>query len=56
MNLSVFATAFIIIFLAFTPVGFIFGLTILKLWQFIVSFLLALLIVPLCELLKKLYK
>ena len=56
MNLSVFATAFIIIFLAFTPVGFIFGLTILKLWQFIVSFLLALLIVPLCEFLKKLYK
>ncbi len=56
MNLSVFATAFIIIFLAFTPVGFLFGLTILKLWQFVVAFVLALLIVPLCELLKYFYK
>lgn len=56
MNLSVFATAFIMVFLAFTPVGFIFGLTILKLWQFLVAFVLALLIVPLCELLKHFYK
>lgn len=56
MNLSVFATSFVIMFLAFTPVGFVFGLTILKLWQFIVAFIIALLIVPLCELLKKLYK
>ncbi|MBE6779552.1 MAG: cation-transporting P-type ATPase [Ruminococcaceae bacterium] len=56
MNLSVFATAFIIVFLVFTPVGFVFGLTILKLWQFIVAFILALLIVPLCELFKYLYK
>lgn len=56
MNLSVFATSFVIIFLSFTPVGFAFGLTILKLWQFIVAFIIALLIVPLCELLKKFYK
>lgn len=56
MNLSVFATAFIIIFLVFTPVGFIFGLTILKLWQFIVAFTLALLIVPMCEIFKHFYK
>lgn len=56
MNLSVFATAFIIVFLAFTPVGFIFGLTILKLWQFLIALALALLVIPLCELLKHFYK
>ncbi len=56
MNLSVFATAFIIVFLSFTPVGFVFGLTILKFWQFIVAFVLAMLIVPLCELFKRYYK
>ena len=56
MNLSVFTTAFIIIFLAFTPVGFVFGLTILKLWQFIIALSLAILVVPLCELLKHFYK
>ncbi len=56
MNLSVFATSFIIIFLVFTPVGFIFGLTILKLWQFVVAFALAMLIIPMCEILKTVYK
>ena len=56
MNLSVFTTAFIMIFLVFTPVGFIFGLTMLKLWQFAVAFLLAALIIPLSEALKQIYK
>ena len=56
MNLSVFTTAFIMIFLVFTPVGFIFGLTMLKLWQFVVAFLLAALIIPLSEALKQIYK
>lgn len=56
MNLSVFATAFIMVFLVFTPIGFLFGLTILKLWQFAIAFALALLVVPLCELLKHFYK
>lgn len=56
MNLSVFATAFIMIFLVFTPVGFAFGLTILKLWHFVVAFCLALLVIPLCEALKHFYK
>ena len=55
MNLSVFSTAFIIIFFVFTPVGFMFGLTILKLWQFIVAVLLAILIIPMCEVLKRFY-
>lgn len=56
MNLSVFSTAFIIIFLVFTPVGFAFGLTILKLWQFVVAILLAVLIIPMCEIFKRVYK
>lgn len=56
MNLSVFATAFIIMFLVFTPVGFAFGLTILKLWHFVVAFALALLIIPISELFKHFYK
>ncbi len=56
MNYSVFVTAFIMIFLVFTPLGFVFGLTILKFWQFLVALILAFLIVPLCELLKHFYK
>ncbi len=52
MNMSVFVTSFVIIFLVFTPLGFMFGLTILKLWQFVVAFAMALLVVPICELLK----
>ena len=56
MNLSVFSTAFIIIFLVFTPVGFAFGLTILKVWQFVVAIILAILIIPMCEILKRVYK
>ena len=56
MNLSVFTTAFIIMFLVFTPVGFLFGLTILEFWQFLVAFVLAASIVPLCEIIKRFYK
>lgn len=56
MNLSVFTTVFIIVFLVFTPVGFLFGLTILKFWQFIIAFALAVLVIPMCEVFKKLYK
>lgn len=56
MNNSVFATLFTVIFLVFTPVGFIFGLTILNASQFLISLLLAVLIVPFCELLKFLQK
>ena len=56
MNYSVFVTAFIMVFLVFTPLGFVFGLIILKFWQFLVALILAFLIVPLCELLKHFYK
>ncbi len=52
MNDSVIVTLFVIVFLVFTPVGFGFGLTILKTSQFLISLLLAFLIVPFTELLK----
>ncbi len=56
MNKSVFAVIFIIMFLVFTPIGFIFGLTILSFAQFIIAVSLAILILPLSELLKYLKK
>ncbi len=56
MNFSVFTTAFIIIFLVFTPVGFIFGLTMLEFWQFIVAMALAVLVIPMSEILKLISK
>ncbi len=56
MNDSVLVTLFVIIFLVFTPIGFVFGLTILTTWQFLIAFILAILIVPFCELLKFLQK
>ncbi len=52
MNKSVFAVLFIIIFLVFTPIGFIFGLTILNFTQFIIALSLAALILPVSELMK----
>ena len=52
MNKSVFAVMFIVTFLAFTPIGFVFGLTILKFSQFIIAFLLAGMILPISELFK----
>ncbi len=56
MNNSVIVTLFVIIFLVFTPVGFGFGLTILKPIQFLISLILAAMIVPFCEFLKLLQK
>lgn len=52
MNLSVIVTLFIIIFLLFTPAGFIFGLEMLTFNQFIVCLLLSLTIIPVVELTK----
>ncbi|MGN0492040.1 MAG: HAD-IC family P-type ATPase, partial [Acutalibacteraceae bacterium] len=52
LNLSAALTLFIVIFLALTPAGYLFGMTILTFKQFAVSLLLSFLIVPLCELLK----
>jgi Ca2+-transporting ATPase len=52
MNKAVFAEMFIVIFLAFTPIGFAFGFTILSLPQFLISLLLAIIILPITELFK----
>ena len=52
MNYSVGLTVFIILFLIFTPAGFIFGLKILSFKEFIVSFALSVLIIPVTEILK----
>jgi Ca2+-transporting ATPase len=52
MNKSVFVVLFIVIFLAFTPIGFAFGFTILSMSQFLVAFLLACVILPASELMK----
>jgi Ca2+-transporting ATPase len=52
MNKSVFAVMFIVTFLAFTPIGFAFGFTILSFPQFIAAFLLAGMILPISELFK----
>ena len=52
MNKSVFAVLFIVIFLVFTPIGFVFDLTILSMGQFLIALALALVILPVSELLK----
>ncbi len=52
MNYSVGITLFIILFLIFTPAGFLFGLKILSFREFIISFALALLIIPITEVIK----
>ncbi|MBE6787236.1 MAG: cation-transporting P-type ATPase [Ruminococcaceae bacterium] len=52
MNKAVFASLFIVIFLVFTPVGFTFGFTILKMSQFLIALGLGVLILPVSELLK----
>lgn len=52
MNYSVGITLFIMLFLLFTPAGFVFGLKILSFREFIISFALALLIIPVAEILK----
>lgn len=52
MNYSVAITFFIVLFLIFTPVGFIFDLCILKFSQFIICFAFAFALIPICEVLK----
>ncbi|MBR7132853.1 MAG: cation-transporting P-type ATPase [Clostridia bacterium] len=52
MNYAVGITLFIILFLIFTPAGFVFGLTILSFKQFVICLLLSLCIFPVTELLK----
>ncbi len=52
MNMSVGVVLFIMLFLLFTPAGFIFGLKILSVGQFIICLLLSLSIIPITEILK----
>lgn len=52
MNYSIGITLFIILFLIFTPAGFLFGLTILNLSQFVLCLILSIAIIPFTELLK----
>ncbi len=52
MNYSVFVTLFIIMFLVFTPVGFLFGLNILTFSQFVTCLALSVAIIPFSEILK----
>ena len=52
MNYSVFVTLFIIMFLLFTPVGFLFGLGILTFGQFVTCLALSVAVIPFSEILK----
>lgn len=52
MNTSVGVTLFVMLFLIFTPAGFVFGLTILNPLQFIICLALSFSILPISEILK----
>ena len=52
MNKAVFTVLFVVVFLVFTPIGFVFDLTILTVPQFLIALGLSLIIVPASELLK----
>lgn len=52
MNKSVFTVLFVVVFLVFTPIGNMFGLTILSFGQFLIALGLAAVILPFSELLK----
>ncbi len=56
MNYAVVITLFVMIFLIFTPAGYVFGLTVLNFKQFIIAFLLAFIIIPVSEILKFILK
>ena len=52
MNYSVFVTLFIIMFLIFTPVGFLFGFNIISFGRFLTCLALSVAIIPFSEVLK----
>lgn len=56
MTMSTILTLFISIFLALTPAGSLFGLTALRASQFFICMALAILIVPVCEIVKLIEK
>lgn len=55
MNVSVAISLFIIIFLLFTPAGYVFGLKVLTIAQFLTVFLLSISVIPVFELLKAIF-
>lgn len=52
MTLSNALALFVILFLTFTPAGFIFGMTILSIKRFAVCLCLAIAVIPFCEIIK----
>ena len=52
LNLSAILTLFILIFLMLTPAGYVFGMTVISLKQFLICLLLAFVIVPVTEIIK----
>ena len=54
MNYSVLITVFIVLFLIFTPAGSVFGLCVLSFKNFVIALLLALVIIPVAEITKRL--
>lgn len=55
MNFSVLITLFILLFLCFTPAGFLFGLVILSFKEFLLCLLCSVAVIPFCELEKILF-
>ncbi|MBR7070636.1 MAG: cation-translocating P-type ATPase [Clostridia bacterium] len=56
LNLSVILTLFILLFLSFTPAGFIFGMKVLTFKQFLICFGCAVAVIPFCEIKKLIFK
>ncbi len=52
LNFSAILTLFIIVFLCFTPAGYLFGMAVLSVKQFLICLLLSFAVIPLCEILK----
>lgn len=56
MNYAVVVTLFVMLFLIFTPAGAVFGLKVLRFNQFILAFLLSLVIIPITEVTKLIFR
>lgn len=52
MNYALLITLFVTVFLVFSPIGAVFGLTILKFKQFILCLILGILVIPFAEIVK----
>ena len=56
MNFSVLITLFVVLFLIFTPAGFVFGFNLLTFSQFLICLALSVVIIPFTEILKLIFK